>query len=165
MRVVPDIDKLPQHIAEKIWPEPNSGCWLWGAATVSTGYGQLRFGGRHWPAHRLVWELLVGAIGDGLVIDHLCRNRACVNPAHLEPVTFRENILRGDGVAAHRARRTHCKCGRGYDLIGKGGGRRCSVCRRDVARANAARNKDRRNTKARAAYAERKTAQQALGVS
>lgn len=79
-------------------------CWLWQGATAgrwNLRYGQTRWAGRVAMAHRVAYELLVGAIPDGLQIDHLCRNPLCVNPAHLEPVTNAENARRG-----HEARRT-----------------------------------------------------------
>jgi hypothetical protein len=84
-------------------------CWTWtGVARGTGGYGGFRYDGRMQFAHRVSYELLVGPIPEGLVIDHLCRNRKCVNPEHLEPVTQTENMARGS------AARTHCKQGHEY---------------------------------------------------
>src|SRR5690348_1907218 len=88
-------------------------CWTW-QATQTNGYGQFKIDGKQRYAHRVSYELTVGPIPDGLQIDHLCRNRACVNPAHMEPVTPRVNTLRGIGGAAARAARTHCPRGHAY---------------------------------------------------
>lgn len=88
-----------------------SSCWTFTGSLNNRGYGQVRFGGRLVLAHRLAYEELIGPIPDGLVLDHLCRNRACVNPAHLEPVSMRVNGLRGIGSSAQNARKTHCKRG------------------------------------------------------
>ena len=75
-------------------PEQNSGCWLWLGATTDNGYGSFWADGRSHRAHRFAYAQFVGPIPSGLTLDHLCRNRICVNPKHLEPVTDRENILR-----------------------------------------------------------------------
>ena len=109
-------------------------CWLWTGNKTPLGYGQL--GRNHTGSnyvHRLSYEMTFGDIPEGLVIDHLCRNRNCVNPDHLEVVTQRENILRGDGVAAKNAKKTHCP--NGHALSGdnlytynNGRHRRCRVC-------------------------------------
>ena len=72
-----------------------SGCWLWQGAKDPKGYGMARHNGKVCRAYRVIYEELVGLIPEGLEIDHLCRVHACVNPEHLEPVTHRENILRG----------------------------------------------------------------------
>ena len=75
-------------------------CWEWAGAHDNHGYSKTSFEYRDMAAHRVAYELVVGPIPEGLTIDHLCRNRGCVNPAHLEPVTQRENTLRGVSPAA-----------------------------------------------------------------
>jgi hypothetical protein len=94
--------------------------------------------GRTWAAHRAAYTLLVAPIPDGLTIDHLCRNTSCVNPAHLEPVTQRENGLRGTSPAAVNARKVECVNGHplsGDNLhIGTDGSRRCRICNRNKGR-------------------------------
>ena len=87
--------------------------------------------GKHFLAHRMIYELLVGPIPDGLEIDHLCRNRGCVNPGHMEPVTHRENLMRGDTVAAANPAKTHCIRGHPYDdenTYRYGSHRYCRAC-------------------------------------
>jgi hypothetical protein len=86
--------------------------------------------------HRVAYEALVGPIPQGLCIDHLCRNRACVNPDHLEPVTNRVNILRGETIMAANAAKTHCVRGHEYTpentlINAKTGTRRCAACNRE----------------------------------
>ena len=86
---------LLERIEQKYIPEPNSGCWLWLGAVTPTGYGTISIKHKTYHAHRTVYECLVGPIPAGLQLDHLCRVRSCVNPAHLEPVTNQVNLLRG----------------------------------------------------------------------
>jgi hypothetical protein len=96
--------------------EKTQTCWLWKGTIDDKGYGRLTLNKKRIFAHRYAYELLVAPITDGLELDHLCRNTRCVNPAHLEPVTHRENVLRGISVAAVNARKTICK--RGHPLDG-----------------------------------------------
>jgi len=116
----------------KVVATPN-GCWEW-RGIKRIGYGQFHFQGKQVQAHRLSYELLVAPIPEGLTIDHLCRNRACVNPAHLEPILIRENILRGTGPTARNAVKTHCKRGHLLDLFNiyrhPDGRRECRICKR-----------------------------------
>lgn len=86
-------------------------CWLWTGEVSSGGYGRLIVNGKRTPAHRYVYEFMIGKISEGLHLDHLCRIRNCVNPMHLEPVTPDINILRGISPPAKNARKTHCKHG------------------------------------------------------
>lgn len=121
--------------------EKTPGCWLWRGTTNPRGYGMFRpYVGQARKAHRYAYELLVGPVPDGTELDHLCRNPRCVNPAHLEPVTHRENMLRGENPAARAARATHCRHGHAYDeantQVTPTGERRCRACNRARAAAN-----------------------------
>ncbi len=151
-------------VAERFWEkvdvrelEPGA-CWEWTAHLMPNGYGRLRSNGRQVYAHRLAYELLVGPIPKGLHIDHLCRNRACVNPAHLEPVTCRENAMRGVGFAPLQVQRTHCPKGHEYTkentYVSKRGCRSCRECQclrsRTHWRAYRLANKDAINANKRA---------------
>lgn len=112
-------------------------CWEWrGLRTAPNGYGRVIVDGKRLMAHRVVYEACVGAIPDGLVIDHLCRNKPCVNPAHLEPVTQTENVRRALPYYEKRA----AKCG--HDREGR---RNCRECQRLY---DAERNRARPTTRA-----------------
>lgn len=122
----------------KIKEEPVSGCWLWTGMTNRKGYGCIRADGGASTnavvmAHRLMYEDRKGKIPDGLVLDHLCRNHACVNPWHLEPVTHKINSERGLGGVNNR-QKTHCKNGHPYSAENtrhkKDGSRVCKTCYR-----------------------------------
>lgn len=117
-----------------------SGCVVWRGAVQSRGYGCLSVGaGKIALAHRVAYFLAHGEIDAALTIDHLCRNRRCVNPAHMEQVTAAENIRRGESLPARNARKTHCHRGHelsGENLIAHANGRRnCRECQRGHEKA------------------------------
>ena len=125
-------------IEERFWAkvEKTDICWLWTGTVDSAGYGRCGQG----IAHRYAYKLVVGPIPEGLSLDHLCRVRNCVRPDHLEPVTQRENVLRGVGTAATHAKQTHCDHGHEFTtpntIIRKNGSRECRTCKpvRDARR-------------------------------
>lgn len=125
---------LPERFWVKVQEQP-SGCWGWTGRIDRYGYAQYSERGQMVGAHRVSYTALCGPIPTGLQVDHLCRNRACVNPDHLEPVTQLENARRGAA-----ARKTHCVNGHAftpentYRRPGVGGGRRsCRECNRQSA--------------------------------
>lgn len=103
-------------------------CWMWAGTLNRDGYGTVSHHGRLWMAHRLAYFAFKGDIPRGLVMDHLCRNRACVNPDHLEPVTDRVNILRGEGLAAAHYRKERCVRGHILPERDANGWRMCGEC-------------------------------------
>ena len=109
----------------------SDACWVH-LGTKSDGYGIIERDGWFQLAHRYHYERILGPVAENLVLDHLCRNRACCNPNHLQPTTRRENTLRGIGPTAVNAVKTHCSRGHEYTqentVIRKGGGRRCRTC-------------------------------------
>ena len=143
-----------------------NGCWEWtGGHFTKTGYSSFnikRDDGRWQPqvAHRIAYELLNGPIPKGLQIDHLCRNRGCVNPTHLEAVTSRVNNLRSNGPSAVNARKTHCLNGHPFspeNTRPHGGNKReCIECTR--ARDRIRNKTEQRRAHYRALYWRRKTA-------
>ena len=135
--------------SERFWSKvdklDSTGCWQWIGTFYSNGYGMFakaRNGSKRPSfalAHRYSYEAAHGAIPGGLVLDHLCRNRGCVNPDHLEPVTVRENLLRGEGFIGKQYRITHCLRAN-HPLFGENlyitpdGERACRECRREASR-------------------------------
>lgn len=128
--------------------EPNTGCWLWtGCLNKPNGYGLFsRTGKARQVAHVYSYELHVGRVPEGLELDHRCRMRCCVNPTHLEPVTHKVNVLRGDTFQAKNARKTRCPAGHEYagsnlfeQMTRKGLQRICRACKRVHQRAYKAR--------------------------
>lgn len=135
-RTRPVLDRFAEKIALA-----DSGCIEWIAGLTAAGYGSLCLspdeGSRHVLAHRWSYEHHIGPIPEGLSIDHLCRNTVCVNPEHLEPVTQKENVLRGTSWTARNAKKTSCP--KGHPLQGanlyrnpNSGHRKCRTCQRDL---------------------------------
>ena len=132
-------------LSERFWARVDitDGCWLWTGASLR-GYGKM-WSGTYTPAghpktmhvHRYSYELHVGLIPEGMDLDHLCRNRLCVRPDHLQPVTRRENIARGESIIARQIKQTHCIHGHEFteeNTYRHRGHRYCRTCREDVSR-------------------------------
>ena len=127
-------------------------CWMWLGAPKQEGYGDFLLHGKVEYAHRVAYEWLVRPIPDGLQIDHLCRVRICVNPAHLEPVPSRVNTMRGDNprLTSERGRsKTHCDHGHEFteaNTYWHEGHRKCKACFAERTRARLAKRKGIRDT-------------------
>lgn len=126
--------RLPLRFWAKVKIMP-SGCWEWqGGVQGRMRYGRLRIAGKSKQAHRYFYQELVGPIPEKRQTDHLCRNPKCVNPMHLEPVSGGENTLRGVGLSAQNAQKTHCLRGHSLDLFNtyhppaKPRARYCRIC-------------------------------------
>lgn len=125
----------PAPIEQRLFPriDASGDCWIWTGHRNNRGYGVIGVGRGKQYVHRLVYELLVGPIPAGLQLDHLCRVRACANPDHLEPVTPRENGMRGYAPSMVAARTNRCRRGL-HDLVEgnlyyQASGRLCKACR------------------------------------
>ena len=136
---------IGRYFAKVDWPASFGACWNWTDCVKGEGYGKLRVGSRSdnssrmVNAHRIAYELAIGPIPAGAEIDHVCRNRSCVNPLHLEAVPKRTNILRGQSPQAQNVLKTHCPQGHLYDEVNTklhGGRRYCRAC---IAQRSAAR--------------------------
>jgi hypothetical protein len=133
----PMIDRIERNSERSV----ETGCWTWRRYVTPEGYGRIVVGRKSTLAHRVSYEAHVGLIPAGMQLDHLCRNRACVNPAHLEPVTSQENSIRG---LRARPPQTHCCHGHPFDEENtyrtRLGRRSCKACRRRAVNAHYAAN-------------------------
>jgi HNH endonuclease len=116
--------------------EPNTGCWIWLGSRTKGGYCQVKIGYKHVYVHRWAFEQFRGPIPAGLSIDHLCRTRSCVNPAHMQAVTHADNVRRS--VSA-----TKTQCRLGHELARGKNQRFCPVCQRESRRRYEIRQKER----------------------
>lgn len=133
------VTDLPMFVLLRMAPDPNSGCWHWYGYVHPKGHGMMTLKRVTHYAHRYVYERLIGPVPAGLVLDHLCRV-----PRHLEPVTSKTNVLRGVGLSAQNARKTHCD--HGHELSADNiyawrGDRLCRECRRIRVREQRARKR------------------------
>lgn len=146
-------ERLPPRFWAKARVDAESGCWLFKPHPGSSGYARIRWNGPLVSAHRLAFEMLVGPIPEGLELDHVkargCTSRACVNPAHLEPVTRQENIERSSLAEhrnAHNLSKTHCP--RGHEYAGdnlrvrESGWRECRACHAEDERERRRRKRE-----------------------
>lgn len=142
-----EIDGLETRFWSKV--KKTKSCWEWTAATIRSRHGDLyghfyveteREGSVMQLAHRVSYELAYGPIPEGLTADHLCRNTLCVRPDHLEVVTLKENILRGEGFSAINARKKHCLRGHPFSgsnlIVNVRGDRVCRICENATQRSS-----------------------------
>lgn len=132
----PTSPSLPAGFWARI--DATGDCWEWTGKQTAKGYGQYTTRTKTWRAHRAAYQALVGPIPETLTLDHLCRNRLCVNPDHLEPIDNRTNILRGHSPSARHARQTACIRGHVDWTRLRDGKRRCQTCHLNNGRASRA---------------------------
>lgn len=138
------------------------GCWVWTGRLMHKGYGQFSpTSKKNVRAHKFSYETFISKVPHGLCLDHLCRNRSCVNPEHLEPVTNRENLRRSNIAPAEiNSRKTHCPKGHAYlgdNLrVRPNGSRDCRACELEESRRYNDKNRDIKNARRRARRANGK---------
>ena len=132
MKLSPFTPNTISSILSRLKINPATGCAEWTGILNNKGYGYVSMNNKRVLVHRFMYEQVKGLIPRIFELDHLCRNRRCANPDHLEAVTHRENMIRGETTAASNARKTHCPKGHEYSLmnthIAPNGGRLCRQC-------------------------------------
>jgi hypothetical protein len=137
--------RVIEHFLDIVFPiMKEKGCWLWPRNITSRGYGLFYTSqkgkrlngvwGKPVRAHRYMHELAMGLIPENLSLDHLCRNKSCIRPSHLEAVSQGENVMRGNAPSAHHAAKTYCPMGHPYNSVNtrmNHGSRVCRICHRD----------------------------------
>jgi hypothetical protein len=165
----PTMRKTQVHrLLEKV--TVGDGCWEF-TGCKCFGYGYIRWDGKQKRTHRVMYELLVGPIPVGTELDHLCRNRACCRPDHLEVVTTKENLRRGVGWAGQNAQKTHCVNGHEFtpentyqQKGGWAGGRGCIECRKRISRESQRRRWANNREELLARQRDRRAAKKAVPV-
>lgn len=135
------LEQIKQKILSKILIDPNTECWLWQGYADRDGYARIEvIGGKNKFVHRLSYEAFTGSIPEGMSIDHICKNRGCCNPKHLQQLSIKENILRGDGASSKNNKKTHCNEGHEFSAentyINNRSARVCKTCAKISANKN-----------------------------
>jgi len=148
-------------LEDRLWKrvsKSEDGCWNWTGHVSGGGYGRIRNGGKREQAHRVSFALAGNKIPEGLVVDHICNNRRCVRPDHLQAITQRDNILRSDSPPARQSKQVACLNGHPLDgdnlFMRRNGKRECRVCIRARGRKRLQDPviRERRNAQKREAY-------------
>lgn len=139
-------DRTFRRFMKSFRVDPTEGCWIWIRSSHNHGYAKIMINRKVYAAHRVSYEHFVAPILDGNVIDHLCRNTGCVNPRHLDAVSHKENVKRGDAGNWQKIK-THCPQGHIYDEENTGrnqsGSRFCKACRKEKLARKAAQYRER----------------------
>lgn len=151
------LNKRLEEFFSSIQFNESNWCWEW-TRSLSAGYGYFRLYDKKISVHRISYQLFKGQIPNDKELDHLCRNTKCCNPEHLEPISHKENVLRGNGPTAINSQKTHCDNGHEYTLentfIRKNGNRDCRMCMKISKRKSYNKHKDKRNAETLQHYHE-----------
>ena len=132
---------LDLRVRRSVAVDPETGCWLWQLHVDRDGYGVIKVKGMPRAAHRISFEAFKGAIPDGMQVDHVCRNRSCVNPEHLRAVDSRTNTFAPGSEATAAVNSAKVRCPRGHEYAWYQGRRVCRPCRAEASARWRARQK------------------------